>query len=176
MNPATDQDLMSKARFDVNTFLELTDKYFTEIYSYIFNRLAISSSALELTESVFKQTAELLTAKSPIKDSSFLILLLRLANQEIVKYLESHELDDKELARFECNETQQFIIVLLQTLDAEMQNMISLKFYTSLSNAEIAEVLHFNATKLKQLMDQALSAYKKAHLKFDPDNKQFDFI
>jgi len=165
----------NQSKLDVDNYLSWTEEYYLPLFNYLYGRLSIVEEIQKLTKQAFVDCIPLLSKTTFNEDFTFEMLLFQTANDNLIDYLENHTLDEEELERFECNEEQQYTQILLQTLSANQQNMIALKFFAEFTNNQISKIINIKSSNLKKLMHKALKEFQKTYVKFNPDVKNFSY-
>ncbi|MDQ7020650.1 MAG: sigma-70 family RNA polymerase sigma factor [Candidatus Dojkabacteria bacterium] len=68
---------------------------------------------------------------------------------------------------------QKKLSLVISTLNARYQKIISLRFYSDLDIDEIAEEMNLNNSNVSVLLHRALKALQKKYLEMYPDSESF---
>lgn len=169
-----EQKLVEEAKRDPEKFIVLYDKYFNQIYRYVYRRVNEKETAEDLVSQTFYD------AFSHLKDYewrgySFSAWLYKIAHNNVLKwYRERQKTPLSEMAEgFEFvdeqtnlvkdvieKETQGEIQELLAKLEPEDREIIRLKFFEEASNIEIAEIMGLSPNHIGVKVFRALKKVK----------------
>jgi RNA polymerase sigma-70 factor (ECF subfamily) len=174
--------LVKKAKNDNVAFAELYDKYFPQIYGFIFKRIGQKEITEDIVSIVFIKVFTHLSDYKK-KDCSFRSWLYRIAVNTIIDYHRKHSVK-KEIAVDEFPEivddsqdqeqilhkmeNQRIVQSLLDKMPGAYQKILQLKFFSELSNLEIAEVLDISPNNVGVLLYRALKKFKASYQRFEP--------
>lgn len=175
-----ERKLVEEAKANPEKFGELYDRFFDQIYRYIYRRVNDKETVNDLASQTFYD------ALSHIKSFewrgySFACWLYKIAHNNVLKwYREQGKMQKTDLAegqeivdqssnqaqQLSENEARDEIQSILNQLDPEEKELIRLKFFEEASNIEIAEIMGLSANhigvkvfralkKVKQLLNQS---------------------
>jgi RNA polymerase sigma-70 factor, ECF subfamily len=166
---ATDTELVKKTKQGMNSaYGELYDRYFKQLYRYIYFRVQNQEEAEDLTETVFLKTLESIHRRRGSIDN-FQGWLFRTAHNLVIDHYrtEKNQVSIENISELKDNrrlpESQvqmQFDNVALAkavaTLSPEFQQVIACRFVSGMSHAETAKILGVNQGYLRVLQFRAL--------------------
>jgi RNA polymerase sigma-70 factor, ECF subfamily len=155
-----------------NAFGELYDRYFDQLYRYVYFRVSNRHDAEDLTETVFLRTLEaILNKKKNIKN--FKAWLFRSAHNILVDHYRTQkyhaDIDEVEYQPEMINKTDETTLdgsdrKLLREaiikLEPALQQVISYRFIAELSYAETSEIMGLKENHLRVLQHRALKQLK----------------
>jgi RNA polymerase sigma-70 factor (ECF subfamily) len=157
MDPQQEHDLLEASRTNVDAFREIYEHYFPKIFAYVSYRLGRRQDSEDLVSVVFLKAMERLDHFKWQGEGSFAAWLFRIAHDGVVdayrnrrKELESVALEElPDLAASALLPAEQALQKeklasmrqAIAALSPRRQEIITLKFFGGLRNAEIAEVL-----------------------------------
>jgi len=170
-----DQKLVQDAQQDPQNFAVLYDKYFDQIYRYVYRRVSDKETVHDLVSQTF------FDALSHIKSFEwrgypFSSWLYKIAHNNVLKWyreqskghkvnlddigeLVDHEVDlNRDASR---NEKQLEVQKVIDQLDAEEREIIRLKFFEEVSNIEIAEIMGLSANHIGVKVYRTLKKVKQ---------------
>ncbi len=166
--------LIEKAKAgDEGAFDELYNFYFSPIYKYAYFRLKSKNEAEDLTQDVFLKAFKAISRYRQEK-TSFLAYLLTIARNSIIDFWRKKRptpLDSVNEAEFaetasqpeeqEQRERKEKIKRAMTNLSDDQYEIIALKFFSELSNAEIAKILNKSEEAVRQGQLRALKKLKE---------------
>jgi len=177
MTPEAEAQLVESARSSDQAFSDLYDHYFPRIYGYVMKRTGHQHEAEDIVAQVFmKVFTKLHTYKK--RDCSFSAWIYRIATNQVIDYYRKQgrrkdvELDEARKTPDDSqsplddvvrSEEGEGVRVTMATLNERYQKILQLKFYSELSNTEIAEVLNVSANNVGVLVFRALKAFEKSY-------------
>lgn len=170
------EDLLSRAqRLDPAALTEIHDRYYPEIYRYVYYRLGDEPVCEDITSEVFLRLLDALGKKrGPVQNlrgwlfgtASNLVndhLRIRYARQ-----IDSLDADDSELPEDNHLEQaydeawlQQQVAHALKELTPEQQHVLALRFSEERSIEETASILGKSVTAVKGLQFRAIAALRR---------------
>jgi len=170
-----EKKLVEDAKRDPANFAALYDKYFDQIYRYVYRRVSDKEMVYDLVSQTFYD------ALAHIKDFewrgfSFSAWLYKIAHNNVLKWYRTNnrtqivELDEgrglvdegedpvKEASRGEAQSEVQAVMAKLET---EEREIIRLKFFEEASNIEIAEIMGLSANHIGVKVFRALKKVKQ---------------
>lgn len=180
--------LIEEAKKNPDRFLDLYDKYFDQIYRYIYRRVGGDS---EVTQDLASQT--FLDALEHIKSFQFKGFpfsswLYKIAHNNVIKWYrknsnrhhvpieKAYDLHDKtqiQEDKLESLLAQDQVNEMLSHLDEEESEILRLKFFEGLSNIEIAEIMNLSVSNIGVKVFRTLKK-AKGLLPTKHDLKQFN--
>lgn len=181
-----EKELIKKTKDDPEAFVELYDDYFPKIYNYVCYRVQNYHIADDITSSIFESVVHKLHTYRPEK-GKFSTWIYTIAKNKVIDYYRisskvskvsievSTEIinpQEKIEDQLILEEARLKLFEVLKTLSDRDRHIISLKFWSDLSNREIAKVIGMNESnvgviiyrtvrKLKKLLeDQGVDYYK----------------
>jgi RNA polymerase sigma-70 factor, ECF subfamily len=176
----TDQQLndelmiIEAAKRDPERFAPLYDKYYKQIFNYVFQRMDSKDTAFDITGQVFLK-ALLNLQKYQFKGVPFASWLYRIAHNEVMQLFRTQKdkrainADISDL-RFICEEQQEpffeeyipAIKKLIQELNSDDLQMVELRFFEKRPFKEIAEILDITEVNAKVRMYRIIEKLKKS--------------
>ncbi|MBL7930364.1 MAG: sigma-70 family RNA polymerase sigma factor [Bacteroidia bacterium] len=176
----TDQQLneelsiIEAAKTDPERFAPLYDKYYKQIFNYVYQRMDSKDSAFDVTGQVFLKALTNLQ-KYQFKGVPFASWLYRIAHNEMMQLFRNqknkravnadigdlrHICEEKEEPFFE--EYIPVIKNLILELSAEDLNMVEMRFFEKRPFKEIAEILDITEVNAKVRMYRIIEKLKKS--------------
>ena len=161
---------------DEEAFAMLYEEYFDKIYRYVTLKIGDRIEAEDLTQQVFVKALKSISSFK-WKGAPFSAWLYRIAHNQVVDYLRKKKryatapLDesvkgsdiDPQLAAERKLEIERLLSATKQLTDAQ-QEVISLRFTSELSIAEVAKIMGKSEGAVKALQHSAIVALRKALL------------
>ncbi len=170
-----DQKLVQEAQADPQKFAVLYDKYFDQIYRYVYRRVSDKETVHDLVSQTFYDA--LAHIKSfEWRGYPFSSWLYKIAHNNVLKWYREQSkaqkvgLDDiGELVDHDADSTgdasrkeKQFEVQrVLDQLDHEEREIIRLKFFEEVSNIEIAEIMGLSANHIGVKVYRTLKKVKQ---------------
>jgi RNA polymerase sigma-70 factor (ECF subfamily) len=165
--------IIEAAKVDPNRFAPLYDKYYKQIFGYLYQRMEDKDTAFDLTAQVFLKALTNI-GRYEFKGVPFASWLYRIAHSEMMqlfreqKNKRSINADVGDL-RFICEEAEEFYLeeyipVLkkaITELDAEDLQMVELRFFEKRAFKEIGEIMNITENNAKVRMYRILERLKK---------------
>ena len=166
--------LIEAAKQDINRFGPLYDKYYKQIFNYLYQRLDDKETAFDLTSQVFLKAMTNLP-KYQFKGVPFASWLYRIAYSELMQLFREKKAertinadvsDLKHLCE-EMNENyyEDFLPALsnaLTQLDEMELQLVEMRFFEKRPFKEVAEVLELSETNAKVKLHRLLEKIKKS--------------
>jgi RNA polymerase sigma-70 factor (ECF subfamily) len=166
--------IIEAAKADPNHFAPLYDKYYKQIFGYLYQRMEDKDTAFDLTSQVFLKALTNLS-KYEFKGVPFASWLYRIAHSELMQLFREQKnkrcinADIGDL-RFICEETQEFYLEeyipllkkVISELDPEDCQMVELRFFERRAFKEIGEIMDITENNAKVRMYRILEKLKKA--------------
>lgn len=174
--------LVEKAKTDNDAFAELYDSYFPQLYGFVLKRIGQKEVTEDIVSVVFIKVFTHLNGYKK-KDCSFKSWLYRIAVNAIIDHHRKHSVkkeitveefpeivddnqDQEQMLR--KMENQKIVQSLLDEMPSAYQKILQLKFFSELSNLEIAEVLDVSPNNVGVLLYRALKKFKASYQRFEP--------
>lgn len=169
---------------DNNAFDMLYEFYFPKIYSFVSKRTGDRESAEDIVSLTFTQ-AFVHLEKYQHKDSTFGAWLYKIASNKLIDYYRREggkkivPIDDNDTIESEICSAQSVkndidldiqarnVRETLKKLPAKYQKIITLKFYSDLSNEEISQVMEISLNNVYVLLFRALKKFKKLFKQYE---------
>lgn len=166
--------IIEAAKTDPNHFAPLYDKYYKQIFGYLYQRMDDKDTAFDLTAQVFLKALTNI-GKYEFKGVPFASWLYRIAHSELMQLFREQKnkrainADIGDL-RFICEETQEFYLEeyipvlkkVISELDPEDLQMVELRFFERRAFKEIGEIMDITENNAKVRMYRILEKLKKA--------------
>ncbi len=165
--------IIEAAKANPDHFAPLYDKYYRQIFGYLYQRMDCKETAFDLTAQVFLKALTNLS-KYEFKGVPFASWLYRIAHSELMQLFREQKnkrainADIGDL-RFICEEAEEFYleeyIPLLKKAISELSNddlqMVESRFFEKRQFKEIGEILNITENKAKVRMYRILERLKK---------------
>lgn len=176
MDIETEKELVLKAQQTPESFGELYDYYFPKVYRYTAAKVNNQRDAEDLVSSIFIKVLEHLPSYK-WKGFPFGAWIFRIAKNAIIDYYRSAyksknaNIDDLPFIRDKTdlgapdkktakNELGEIVKKVLEGLNEVETEVIRLKFFSELSNKEIAEILNLTQTNVGVILFRTLRKIK----------------
>lgn len=176
----TDQQLneeltiIEAAKLNPERFAPLYDKYYKQIFNYVYQRMDSKETAFDITGQVFLK-AMLNLQKYQFKGVPFASWLYRIAHNEVMQLFRTQKdkrainADISDL-RYICEEHEEpffeeyipAIKKLIQELNSDDLQMVELRFFEKRPFKEIAEILDITEVNAKVRMYRIIEKLKKS--------------
>lgn len=165
-------EIIYKSKKDKRCFAPIYDKYFKQIYLYIFKKVRDESLAGDITSKTFMKALMNLD-KYEYQGYPFSAWLYRIASNEVnMHYRELNKtitvevqekdvlslMDDIQINKEDSN--LQNVLSVLETLPLEQSQLIDLRFFEQLSFKEIASIYGTNESSIKMKIYRLLEKIK----------------
>lgn len=168
-----EQKLIEEAKQDSQRFAVLYDKYFDQIYRYVFRRVSDTNIAEDLVSQTFYDALSHLKGYE-FRGYPFSSWLYKIAHNNVLKWYrqnskntidlsEAKELVDKVnlVEQIKGKEEQSEMGKILNQLEEEDRELVRLKFFEEVSNIEIAEIMGISANNVGVKLYRALKRLKQ---------------
>lgn len=166
--------MIEAAKLDPNRFAPLYDKYYKQIFNYVFQRMQSKDAAFDITGQVFLK-AMLNLQKYQFKGVPFASWLYRIAHNEVMQLFRTEKgkrtinADVSDL-RFICEENEELffeeyipaIKKLISGLNEDDLQLVELRFFERRAFKEIAEILEITEVNAKVRMYRLVEKLKKS--------------
>ena len=171
-DPQREKLLLENSRQDLAVFQEIYAFYLPKVYTYMSYRVGRVQDAEDLVSSVFLKVVEQLGKFQWRGEGSFTAWLFKIAHNQIVDHHRQHqnsqvvelenlpELTSSVLLPAEQilqKEKFEYLRSLISNLSPRKQEIVTLKFYGGLRNAEIAQVLELDERTVASHLCRALN-------------------
>lgn len=168
------KELAVRAVNDIQAFSELYEYYFPRVYNYIFTRVGERDTTDDLTSQVFEKMVSKIGTYNP-EYGSFSTWLFRIAQNTMVDYYRKNKKNlislvdqEKEIPSNDSpieelmilDEDKKNLMNCLSSLSDRDRNIISLKFWSQLSNQEIAELVNESSNHVAVILYRAIKKLK----------------
>ena len=174
-----EEGLVQRAKqHDQEAFARLYDEYFDKIYRYVALKIGDKTEAEDMTQQVFLKALQSISSFK-WKGVPFSAWLYRIAHNQVVDYLRKKKrrpatLMDESLVSSDSENNPQLIaernidterlLSATQRLTDAQREVISLRFTSELSTAQVAEIMGKSQGAIKALQHSAIVALRKALL------------
>ena len=170
-----DQKLVQEAQQDPEKYVLLYDKYFDQIFRYVYRRVSDKDTVEDLVSQTFYDAFAHLKSFE-WRGYPFSSWLYKIAHNNVLKWYreqsrgqkvgldEIHELADLDVDQkrdASQKEEQHEIQLVMEKLDAEEREIIRLKFFEEVSNIEIAEIMGLSANHIGVKVYRTLKKVKQ---------------
>lgn len=176
--------LIDQAKIDLRAFDQLYNMYYNKIFAFVFNRLASREAAEDITSLTFLAAIENLHKFDTTKKLRLSAWLYKIASNKIIDFfrkkkmtpLDNYEAmigeDDQSLMHnVEIDEYKVEVASILSTLHPRYQAVITMKFFTEMTNEEIAAALEISPANTAVILHRALKSFKSSYEKIDPEGE-----
>lgn len=169
-NISEDRNLIAKAQQNVDCFGKLYDKYFEQLFYFVFSKVKNESLAGDLTQNaMLKAMANI--KKFEWKGKPFISWLFKIASNEVNMYFRKNkktfvvEIQDWQLKSLSesfittnsmSQKQQELLIEILQNLNSKEQELIELRFFSELSMQDIADYFNIGLSAAKMRLYRTL--------------------
>jgi len=166
--------IIEAAKLNPEKFAPLYDKYYKQIFNYVYQRMDSKDTAFDITGQVFLKALTNLQ-KYQFKGVPFASWLYRIAHNEVMQLFRAQK--DKRAVnadigdlRFICEETEELFFEeyipavkkLILELSSEDLQMVELRFFEKRPFKEIAEILDITEVNAKVRMYRIIEKLKKS--------------
>ena len=169
----TEQHLIEAAKQNPENFGPLYDKYYKQIFGYIYQRMDCKDTAFDVTSQVFLKALNNLS-KYEYKGVPFASWLYRIAHSEVMQSFRNKKnqrtinADISDLRNI-CEEVEQeymeeyksILMSVIKDLPEDDLQLIELRFFEKRQFKEIAEILSLTETNAKVKLYRILEKVKK---------------
>jgi len=179
----SEESLVRRAqKHDQEAFAQLYEEHFDRIYRYITLRIGNEAEAEDLTQQVFLNALQSISSFK-WKGVPFSAWLFRIAHNQVVDYLRRKKHTAVPLGESLASRDDNSQLVVEHKLDIErllsatkkltqaQREVISLRFTSELSIAQVAEVMGKSQGAVKALQHSAIVALRKALLVTENEEK-----
>lgn len=170
-----DKKLVEEAKKNPQHFAALYDKYFDQIYRYVYRRVSDKETVQDLVSQTFYDALSHMESYE-WRGYSFSAWLYKIAHNNVLKWYREHtklhtvELEEGAQIRDKSVDISQEVKELelkseiqavLARLEPEDREIIRLKFFEEVSNVEIAEIMGLSANHIGVKVFRALKKVKQ---------------
>jgi RNA polymerase sigma-70 factor, ECF subfamily len=161
------------AKRDANYFAPLYDKYYKQIFGYIYQRMEDKETAFDVTSQVFLKALTNIH-KYEFKGVPFGSWLYRIAHSEVMQVFRDRKAQrtinaDVSDIRFLCEEIQEdyyadfmpALASVMKALPEDELQLIEMRFFEKRAFKEIAEIMMMTETNAKVKLYRVLERIKK---------------
>ncbi|WP_317897332.1 RNA polymerase sigma factor [Aurantibacillus circumpalustris] len=166
--------IIEAAKLNPEKFAPLYDKYYKQIFNYVYQRMDSKDTAFDITGQVFLKALTNLQ-KYQFKGVPFASWLYRIAHNEVMQLFRTQK-DKRSInadigdLRFICEENEEpffeeyipVIKKLIQELNSDDLQMVELRFFEKRPFKEIAEILEITEVNAKVRMYRIIEKLKKS--------------
>lgn len=166
--------LIQKAKdFDSDAWTQIYQRYYPKIYAYLHHRLEDTNTTEDIAADVFLRACEKIGSYK-YRGTPLLAWLYRIAHNQMVDYIRreakmnTKPLTEETLAQSSTKQdtTEGTLIreelkTVLRNLTEDQRQVILLKFFGDLSNAEVAGIIRKSEGAVKALQHRALASLKR---------------
>jgi RNA polymerase sigma-70 factor (ECF subfamily) len=166
--------LVQRAKnFDSDAWAQIYQRYHQKIYAYLYHRLEDAYAAEDIAADVFLRACEKIGSYK-YRGTSLLAWLYRIARNQMVDHLrrntkmDTQPLTDEALARISTKQdategtlVREELKTVLKNLTEDQRQVVLLKFFGDLSNAEVAGIIGKSEGAVKALQHRALASLKR---------------
>jgi len=174
--------LVEQAKTDDRAFATLYDFYFPKIYFFVLKRTGQKETTEDIVSAVFIKVFTGLKDFRPNHDNSFAAWIYRIASNKLTDhYRQAGRRPVVDLASIaeprdenqdpQADAVRQYDRVIvekaLSRLPARDQELLQLKFFSELSNIEIAQTLKTNPNNVGVWLYRALKRFQEIYQKYE---------
>jgi len=166
--------IIEAAKLNPEKFAPLYDKYYKQIFNYVYQRMESKDTAFDITGQVFLKALTNLQ-KYQFKGVPFASWLYRIAHNEVMQLFRTQK-DKRSInadvgdLRFICEENEEpffeeyipAIKKLILELNSDDLQMVELRFFEKRPFKEIAEILDITEVNAKVRMYRIIEKLKKS--------------
>jgi len=170
---SNEQTLVEAAKKDAAKFAVLYDKYYEQIFRFIYQRLDDKEQAFDSTQQVFVKALEKLS-KYEFKGVPFSSWLYRIASNEVVDVFRAEKAQRTvnidsvsvygiidEIQESKIDEYHDKIVGIIANLPEDELQLIEMRFFEKRAFKEIAEILEITENNAKVKTYRILEKLKK---------------
>lgn len=172
-----EQYIIEAAKQNPEHFGPLYDKYYKQIFGYVYQRMDCKETAFDLTAQVFLKALTNIE-KYEYKGVPFASWLYRIAHSEVMQLFRNNSkirtinADVSDLKHI-CEETEEeyfeqyngILMEVIKSLPEDDLQLIELRFFEKRQFKEIAEILNLTETNAKVKLYRILERVKKTLIK-----------
>lgn len=169
----SEQQIIEAAKLNPEKFGPLYDKYYKQIFGYVYQRLECKDTAFDLTSQVFLKALTNIE-KYEYKGVPFASWLYRIAHSEVMQLFRTNknmrtvnaDISDlkniyEEVEEEYLEQYQGKFMKVIKELPKDDLQMIELRFFEKRAFKEIAEILNITETNAKVKLYRILDRVKK---------------
>ena len=174
-------ELAEQAVFDNLAFEELYNHYFRIVYNLIYVQVRNPETADDITSETFFKVVQNLS-KFDKSRASFATWINRIAQRTLIDFYRSQgrrqetdwdddfdaPISESELpeAQFLQDENKKLLLKALEKLSDRERQIVTMKYFSDMSNVEIAEALDITASNVGIILFRAMGKLKNSLKKF----------
>jgi RNA polymerase sigma-70 factor (ECF subfamily) len=170
-----DKKLVEEAKQDPQKFVALYDKYFDQIYRYVYRRVSDKDMVHDLVSQTFYDALSHID-RYECRGFPFSAWLYKIAHNNVLKWYREHgrlqtvDIEEGNNMKDQTvdvekgvrqQELKSEIELVMNQLSSEDREIIRLKFFEEVSNNEIAEIMGLNANHIGVKVFRALKKLKQ---------------
>lgn len=172
-----EQLIIEAAKENPERFGPIYDKYYKQIFGYVYQRMECKETAFDLTSQVFLKALTNLE-KYEYKGVPFASWLYRIAHSEVMQLFRNQkaqrtvnaDVSDlrhlcEEVEEIYMEEYQSVLMKVIKELPEDDLQLVEMRFFEKRPFKEIAEILNITETNAKVRMYRILEKVKKILLK-----------
>lgn len=169
-------NLATRAVYDTAAFNELYDYYFPRVYNFLFAQIKDYATTDDIISEVFIKVFNKLSIYDKNR-AAFSTWLFRIASNQLTDYFrkQQHRYEttwedffdpavpehEHPETKFLKNEHNQELLLALEKLKEREQTIISLKYWSDLSNKEIAEIMDLSPGNVGIILFRSIEKLQK---------------
>ncbi len=175
-------DLISHAQTDDRVFCDLYDQFFDPIYAYTIRRLGDRDTAEDVVSATFEKVF-LHLDRFDKQRGTFQAWIYKIATNEIIDHVrkmkriavtDPHDMvqdvagtSQDALSVVIRHDESERVRIVLRRLPVRYQEILQLKFFSELSNGDIAEILEVTVGNAGVLLHRALERFHKEYTAYE---------
>jgi RNA polymerase sigma-70 factor (ECF subfamily) len=170
---ANEQAVVLAAKLNPEKFAALYDKYYEQIFRFIYQRLDDKEQAFDATQQVFVKALEKLP-KYEFKGVPFAAWLYRIASNEVINLFRQQKANRtvnidsvnvygiiEEMQETKIDQYHDKIVGIISELPEDELQLIEMRFFEKRAFKEIAEILNITETNAKVKTYRIIDKLKK---------------
>ena len=167
--------IIEKAKeLDSDTWSELYHRYYPRIYGYLYRKLEDTHTAEDIAADVFLRAVDGIKSFK-YRGAPLIVWLFKIAHNRTVDYflsrakVKTQSLTEQTLAQdalAQCMSEESFdresLRAALKVITNEQRQVILLKFFSGLTNAEVGMVMNKPESAIKSLQHRGLASLKRS--------------
>lgn len=178
--PSNEQDLIERAKHDVEAFRYLYRAYVSRIYAYVAYRVGHAQDAEDITSEIFLKVVESIVRFENRGEGAFAAWLFRIAYNTLAQYYRDnhepetvllehiHHIASESLTPDEALLLEERYVQLshqIRNLSPRRQEIVTLRFFGGLRNNEIASVLALDERTVAAHLCRAIEDLQHAYFR-----------
>ncbi|MBK5245954.1 MAG: sigma-70 family RNA polymerase sigma factor [Peptostreptococcaceae bacterium] len=169
-----EKEIILNAANNEQAFLELYEYYFPRVYNYVFARVGEKGASEDITSGVFEKIIAKISTYKP-ECGKFSTWLFTITHNMVMDYfrkskkdafilvdqLEEESSDQPSIEELMIlEEDKKNLLMCLSLLSDRDRNIVSLKFWSQLSNQEIAEIVNESSNHIAVILYRSIKRLK----------------